>query len=133
MAQPWKENHAFYLTFVGFLAWLVPGAGHFALDERRRAMIIFVAIVPTFLVGLYVGSVGVIDPVDAKPWYAAQVMNSPLVLLLGRISATGNYPVYGRANEIGQIYTSIAGLLNLLCVVNAIYLAHLSGVERTGG
>jgi hypothetical protein len=66
--------------------------------------------------------------VHARPWYAAQVMNTPLVMLLGRLSTTGNYRVFGRANEIGQIYTSIAGLLNLLCIVNAVYVAHLRSV-----
>jgi len=132
MAQSWKDNHTLYLVTIGALAWLVPGAGHFVLNERKRAIIIFVTVVLTFLVGLYVGSVGVIDPVGAKPWYAAQVMNSPVVILLGRLSATGRYPVYGRPNEIGQIYTSIAGLLNLLCIVNAIYTAHLGAMEQTG-
>lgn len=124
MGQSWKENHALYLIVVGAMAWLVPGGGHYLLNEKRRAAVILVAITLTFLVGLYVGSVGVIDPVNAKPWYAAQVMNSPLVMILGRIGATGQYPVYGRAGEIGQIYTSVAGLLNLLCVVNAVYVAH---------
>lgn len=130
MGQSWKENHALYLIVVGALAWLVPGAGHYVLNEKTRAAVIFVAVTLTFLAGIYVGSIGVIDPVNAKPWYAAQVMNSPLVMILGRIGATGNYPVYGRAGEIGQIYTSIAGLLNLLCVVNAIYMAHLRAVEE---
>lgn len=132
MAQSWKDNHALFLITTGLLAWFVPGAGHYVLNEHRRAAVIFVAVVMTFLVGLYVGSVGVIDPVGAKPWYAAQIMNSPVVLLLGRLSATGRFPAYGRPNEIGQIYTSIAGLLNLLCIVNAVYTAHLRGLERTG-
>ena len=132
MAQSWKDNHALYLVTIGVLAWLVPGAGHYALNDHRRAAVIGVTIVLTFLVGLYIGSIGVIDPVGAKPWYAAQIMNSPIVFLLGRLSATGHFPVYGRPNEIGQIYTSTAGLLNLLCIVNAIYLAHQRAVERTG-
>jgi len=131
MGPSWKDNHALYLIVVGAVAWLVPGGGHFLLTERKRAAIMFAFIVLTFLVGLYVGSIGVIDPVNAKPWYAAQVMNSPLVILLGQVAASGNYPVYGRAGEIGQIYTSVAGLLNLLCVVNAIYVAHQRTVEET--
>jgi hypothetical protein len=131
MGQSWKENHALYLIVIGAMAWLVPGGGHYILNEKRRAGVIFVMVVLTFLIGLYVGSIGVIDPVNAKPWYAAQVMNSPLVMILGRIGATGNYPVFGRAGEIGQIYTSVAGLLNLLCIVNAIYVAHLRVVEET--
>jgi hypothetical protein len=130
MAQSWKDNHAFYLSVVGLLAWVVPGGGHFLLNERRRAVVIFVTVLLTFFVGLYVGSIGVIDPVNAKPWYAAQLMNSPAVFFLGQISSSGNFLVYGRAGEIGQIYTSIAGLLNLLCIVNAIYTAHLRNLNE---
>jgi hypothetical protein len=141
MTPLWKYNHAVFLVVIGALAWLVPGAGHFALDERKRGIIIFVVITLTFITGLYVGSVGVVDPVNAKPWFAAQLMNSPAVLLVGehvadeyRLAKQMNDPklayiVYGRSGEVGQIYTSIAGLLNLLCVVNAIYSAHLRGVE----
>ena len=118
---------------VGLLAWLVPGAGHFVLKEKKRAIIIFATIVLTFCMGIYVGSIGVIDPVGAWWWYVAQIMNSPMVAVLGHLTAGGAYPVYGRPNEIGQIYTSIAGLLNLLCIVNAVYLAHLRSTQTTGG
>jgi len=131
MAQSWKDNHALYLVTIGLLAWLMPGAGHLMLNDRRRAAVIGVTIILTFLAGLYVGSIGVIDPVGAKPWYVAQIMNSPVVFLLGRLSATGTFPVYGRPNEIGQIYTSTAGLLNLLCIVNAIHMAHMRVTEQT--
>lgn len=149
MTPSWKDNHALYLITTGLLAWLIPGGGHYLLNERRKAAVICVVIILTFLTGLYVGSIGVIDPIGAKPWYAAQIMNSPVVFLMGShvasvqrqvesgITPPGrpkpvSYRVYGRPNEIGQIYTSIAGLLNLLCIVNAIYLAHQRSVERTG-
>jgi hypothetical protein len=128
-----KENHVLFLLIVGLLAWLVPGGGHFLLKEKKRSIIIFVTIVLTFFTGLYIGSIGVINPGVAKPWYIAQIMNSPMVDLLRRLTAAGDYPVYGRPNEIGQIYTSIAGLLNLLCIVNAVYLAHLRRIETGGG
>ena len=124
-----KEKHVLFLLIVGLLAWLVPGAGHFVLKEKRHAVIIFVTIVLTFCIGIYIGSIGVINPVGAKPWYVAQVMNSPAVAVLGHLTTTGSYPVFGRPNEIGQIYTSIAGLLNLLCIVNAVYWAHLRKIE----
>lgn len=128
MGQTWKDNDTLFLTVVGAAAWLVPGGGHLALHETRRGIVICVTIVLTFLVGLYIGSIGVIDPIGAKPWYAAQLMISPGVFFLGRLGAAGTYPVYGRPAEIGQIYTSIAGLLNLLCIVNAVYMAHLRSV-----
>ncbi len=120
------------MLVVGLLAWLIPGAGHLLVKEGKRAFIIFVTIVFTFCVGLYIGSIGVINPVGAKPWYVAQIMNSPMVAILGHMATTDHYPVFGRPNEIGQIYTSIAGLLNLLCIVNAVYLAHLQKTETAG-
>jgi len=133
MAEPSKPNHLPFLLIVGLLAWLVPGGGHFVLKEKKRSIIIFAAIVLTFCAGLYVGSIGVIDPVRAKPWYVAQIMNSPLVAGLGYLTATGSYRAYGWPNEIGQIYTSTAGLLNLLCIVNAVYLAYLRSTQTSGG
>jgi len=72
-----KENHKKFLLTVGLLAWLIPGAGHLLLKEKKRALIISATIVLTFCTGLYVGSIGIINPVGAKPWYVAQIMNSP--------------------------------------------------------
>jgi hypothetical protein len=129
MAPRSKESHIAFLLTVGLMGWFVPGAGHLMLNEKKHAIIIFVTIALTFAMGLYIGSIGVINPVGAKPWYVAQIMNSPAVAVIGQLTRTGDYPVYGRPNEIGQIYTSIAGLLNLLCIVNAVYWAHL---RRTG-
>ena len=127
-----KENHTIFLLTVGLLAWLIPGAGHLMIKENKRALIISVTIILTFCVGLYVGSIGIINPIGAKPWYVAQIMNSPVVAALGYFAKTGDYYVFGKPNEIGQIYTSIAGLLNLLCIVNAVYLAHLCKIETSG-
>ena len=127
-----KQNNTIFMLTAGLLAWLVPGAGHLLVKEGKRALIIFVTIVFTFCVGLYIGSIGVINPVGAKPWYVAQIMNSPMVAVLGHLATAADYSVFGRPNEIGQIYTSIAGLLNLLCIVNAVYLAHLQKTETAG-
>ena len=132
MARLSKENHVLFLLIVGLLGWFLPGAGHLLLKEEKRAIIIFATITLTFCVGLYVGSIGVIDPVGAKAWYVAQIMNSPLVAALGHLTAGGGFPVYGRPNEIGQIYTGVTGLLNLLCIINAVYLAHLHRIELAG-
>ena len=132
MAQRSKEGHYLMLLIVGLAGWLAPGGGHLVLKKYRHAIIIFVTIVATFGIGLYIGSIGVINPIGAKPWYVAQIMNTPAVAALGQMTKTEEYAVYGRPNEIGQIYTSIAGLLNLLCIVNAVYLAHLRGTEAAG-
>jgi len=135
MTESSKGDHLLLSLTVGLLAWFVPGAGHYVLKEKKRAVIIFATIVSTFCAGLYIGSIGVIDTVGATPWYvyAAQIMVSPMVAVLAHLTAGGAYPVYAWPNEIGQIYTSTAGLLNLLCIVNAIYLAYLRGTQTSGG
>jgi len=118
-----RKNHIFYLAMVTLAGWLIPGGGFFLIKETRRAIIIFVTIAVIFIIGLYVGSTGVIDPVNAKLWFAIQTLTTPLVLYIGFISS--NYhEVYARPQEIGQIYTSIAGMLNLLCIINAIHKAY---------
>ena len=125
-----KENHALFLLIVGLLGWLLPGAGYFLLNEKKRSIIIFATIVLTFCTGLYIGSIGVIDFVGTAALYvkAAQIMNPPIVFVLAHYTAGGGFPVYGWPNEIGQIYTMTSGLLNFFCIVNAVYLAHLRRV-----
>ncbi len=129
MLQRSKDNHLLFLLTVALAGWVVPGAGYFLLKETKRGTIILVTVVLTFCVGLYIGSIGVIDLDGAKPWYVAQMMNSPFVAILGHLAKGG---AYGKPGEIAQIYTSIAGLLNLLCIVNAVYLGHQQVTQGTG-
>ncbi len=132
MAKQSKIDHGLFLAIVGLVAWAIPGAGHFAIKERKRAIIIFVTITLTFLIGLYVGSIAVVDSVGAWPWYIAQMMTSPAVGILAHITKTGQYVSYGKPYDIGQIYTSIAGMLNLLCIVSAVYMAYSGRGELIG-
>lgn len=127
-----KIDHGIFLVIVAVLAWAVPGAGHFVIKERKRAVIIFITITLTFITGLYIGSLGVIDPVGAWPWYIGQMMTSPAVGMLGQIARTGQYTSYGKPADIGQIYTSIAGMLNLLCIISAVYMAYAGRGEIIG-
>ncbi|HPY76326.1 MAG TPA: hypothetical protein PLQ45_00655 [Anaerohalosphaeraceae bacterium] len=125
-------DHSLWLLLVGIAAWAVPGGGHFLIGQRKHAAVLFVTIALTFAAGLYIGSIGIIDSVGAKPWYMAQILTSPAVGLLGQIAQKGEYPVYGHPADYAQIYTALAGLLNLLCILNAVYRAY-SGIGETIG
>jgi hypothetical protein len=134
MAKRPNENHLAFLVAVGLIAWVIPGGGHFVLKERKRAIIIFTIISLTLCIGLYAGSIGVINLTGDAAFYvkAAQVMNPPIVFVVAYHTAGGDYPVYSWPNEIGQIYTMTSGLLNILCVVNAVYLAYMRKTEPAG-
>ncbi len=130
MGKRTKEGDIAFLATVGVVGWLVPGGGYFMLNEQRRGLIIFVTIFLTFFAGLYAGSIGVVDPVGSKLWYVAQLLATPAAYVLGHYAESGAYTVYGRPADVGQIYTSVAGLLNLLAIVNSVYLAHLRQTEK---
>jgi len=125
-------DHGLLILVVAVLAWLIPGAGHIFIKERKRGIIIFATITLTFLAGIYIGSIGVIDPVNSRPWYFGQMLNSPFVAIIGSATKGGDYIVYARPHDYGQIYTAVAGGLNLLCILNAMYMAHSGRGELIG-
>ena len=135
MAQSPKSRSGlefgFWLGVVGLAAWIVPGAGHFLIREKKRAIIIFLVITALFMTGLYAGSIGIINQVAGGVWFYAQVLISPVVGLLAQVGKNYDFP-NGRPCDVGQIYTGIAGLLNLLCILNAVYMAYCGHGELIG-
>ncbi|HPO71085.1 MAG TPA: hypothetical protein PKV53_12385 [Anaerohalosphaeraceae bacterium] len=125
-------DKALRLAIVGLAAWVVPGAGHWLIGERKRAVILFAVIAGLFITGLYVGSIGVVDWVSGRIWFYAQILCSPAVGILGSFTKNGRFPTYGRPCDIGQIYTGIAGLLNLLSILSAVYMAYCGRGELIG-
>jgi hypothetical protein len=105
------------------IGWIIPGGGYAVIRDYKRAAIIFVVITLMFLTGLYVGSVAVIDTINAKAWFYAQILVSPAVELIARNVARSGASVYGKPAEIGQLYTALAGILNIVCVFKAAAIA----------
>lgn len=105
------------------LGWAVPGAGYAVVKDYKRAAAIFVTLTLMFIIGLYVGSYAVVDTVNAKAWYYAQILFSPAVELIDRHTVKTGEHVYGRPAEIGQLYTALAGVLNLICILKAAAVA----------
>lgn len=56
-----------------FLAWLVPGAGHFYLGRRVRGIIIFLTVTITFWIGIAIGGVMTVDSRFHPKWFYAQM------------------------------------------------------------
>ena len=116
-------------------AWILPGLGHFLLGERRRALILMISIGLLWSSGLLIGGAGVCDRQVRPYWYAGQVLVAPTLVVdyfqqrsrgqSGSSSARRATPrhgtSYGHMNEQGVLYTALAGLLNLLAVIDVIY------------
>jgi hypothetical protein len=71
-----------------------------------------------------------LDDIRNKPWYIAQVLNGPLNIIASwgsiRASEPGSngapftgYRSHSRTNELGVLYTAVAGMLNLLAIIDS--------------
>src|SRR2546423_2619732 len=69
-----------------------------------------------------------------KPWFVGQILTGPMCLLAAHwsldlahgLDANGKPLVprsHGRISEIGTLYTAVAGMLNLLAVIDSAYRA----------
>ena len=105
---------------IGALAWAVPGAGHWFVGERGRGIAIFAGIWTIFILGLILGGVEIVSYQNSLPWFVAQ-MCSGLPGLIGFLLQSPDAPAgFGRGIEFGQVYTGVAGLLNVICILDAI-------------
>jgi len=82
-----------------------------------------------------------LDEIRNKPWFIAQILAGPLDLAAswGSIMASrprvpgGSVPLgarsHARTNELGVLYTAVAGMLNLLAIIDAAHRAGQEGDE----
>jgi len=144
-------------SLVGLFSWLVPGSGYFLLGERVRAIIAGVTIFALFLAGIFVGGIRIMDPpgwnsddpsqsitsalIDSpiaqlsdKPWYVGQILCGPVTVATSAVSIhlaeSGVPSSHSRSWEIGALYTAVAGMLNLLVIIDSAHRA--SAIKSQG-
>jgi hypothetical protein len=108
------------------LAFVVPGAGHFFLGRRGRAMAFFAIVVCMFLIGISIeGGLYLLSETrgQALPQLASVAsMGSGALYWLGNtIGPRGNILV--ATYEYGRTFTLTAGLMNLLLVLDCFDIA----------
>ena len=120
---------------------MVPGLGHLYVGHRTRGLVFLVAITATFWSGVAIGGVrSTVDPAERKLWFVAQlctggntlsawVLNQRMTQADARAGEPAQHTHWMRA-DIGVHYTGVAGLLNLLIILNAIACADPSTVVR---
>jgi hypothetical protein len=83
------------------------------------------------------------DEVRAKPWSIAQIMMGPIDVLCDMWSVSLAQPVdpanpagerigarsHSRVNEFGVLFTAVAGMLNLLAIIDSAHRASHAEVE----
>jgi len=116
---------------VGFIALVLPGAGHFATGYRGRGVAFFGVIAIMFAAGLSITEGYALSPKEHPLAFGAQVLAgvpAAVGLLLTGGGRTMDPGLLGRLPppevvsmfDLGLVFTMVAGLLNLLVVLDAL-------------
>jgi len=112
-------------TFTAVIfAFLVPGAGHFYLGRRARAVAFFSIVIFLFLVGLAVdGKLYTVEP--GKPLtFLATIASMGLGLPYFIARAAGPFgDVMSITYEYGTAFALTAGLMNMLLILDSFDIA----------
>lgn len=108
------------------LAWIVPGAGHFYLGRRGRAIAFFVVVVFMFLIGLSIDGGLYTVATSGGSWLKilasyASMGAGPIYFIAKSIGVPGD--IVSATFEYGSTFTLTAGLMNLLLVLDCYDIA----------
>jgi len=106
-------------------AWLIPGAGHYMLGRRARALILFLAIVIMFGFGLVMKgeffSIHSPSYLETLGWFGEFAVGLPMPLA-SFFGYSGGDPLFVSA-DFGTAFLVAAGMLNVLAILDAYDIA----------
>ncbi len=114
-------------------AWLWPGLGHISIGQRHRGYAIMFGVLFLVAVGVLVGGIDAVDRREDRLWFYAQSLCGPLAFGLDFLNqnvvknlpdeqlnhATG----LARINEMGTLFVALAGLMNLVVILDALHFS----------
>lgn len=133
------------------LAWLWPGLGHISLGEKRRGWLIMFGVLFLYGCGILIGGIDAVDRKNDKLWFTAQSLCGPVVFATDLVNqravqrglpdrferGTPGRLAYeqqdlatlkalrrvgiGHVNEVGTLFVALAGLMNLVVILDALY------------
>jgi ABC-type microcin C transport system permease subunit YejE len=113
------------LVLLCLASWVVPGAGHLWLGRRAKGLVFLVALPLMFAIGLAIH--GRLFPFDlSEPLVglaAVADLGIGLPYFIASALGYGNGDVRAVTYEYGNAFLIVAGLLNLLVIIDAYDVA----------
>jgi hypothetical protein len=108
-------------TLVSIAAWIVPGAGHLWRGRRQKGLVFLVALPLMFATGLWLN--GRIFPFElTQPLVglaAIAALGTGWPFFVAKLMGFGQGVVTAASYEYGNTFVIVAGLLNMLIVLDA--------------
>jgi hypothetical protein len=120
-----EETQSGTLVLLCLASWAIPGAGHLWLGRRAKGLIFLVALPLMFAVGLAIhGRLFPFDTSDLLVGLAALAdVGIGLTYFVATALGFGSGDVRAVTYEYGNAFLIVAGLLNLLVVIDAYDVA----------
>jgi hypothetical protein len=120
-----EETQSGWLVLLCLAAWIIPGAGHLWLGRRAKGLIFLVALPMMFAIGLAIH--GRLFPFDAREPLVALAALADLGIgapyFVASTLGYGHGDVTAATYEHGNAYVIVAGLLNLLVLIDVCDIA----------
>jgi hypothetical protein len=120
-----REQSATHTYLICLAAWAVPGAGHLLLGRLRKGLTFLVALTLMFLSGLWLE--GRLFPIEiTQPLVALAAladMGIGVPFFIARQVGAGAGRVVALTYEYGNAFLIVAGLMNMLVVLDAFDIA----------
>ena len=108
------------------LSWLVPGLGHARAGQRDKGLVMGLAVVAVFALGLLFSHGHGVDRANASVWWIGQNLFGGgslfAALVTGPLRMEGAPPNL----DLGVVLCTVAGLMNLVVMVDAFTVAERS-------
>ena len=120
-----EETQTGWLVLLCLASWAMPGAGHLWLGRRSKGLIFLVALPVMFVMGIALH--GRLFPFDVSEWLVCLAAVADLGIgvpyfICGALGYGGG-EVRAITYEYGNAFLIVAGLLNLLVVIDAYDVA----------
>jgi len=117
-----EKNDPFTTVVLGLL---IPGGGHLYGGRFGKALFFFTLVVGTFLAGLILSDFHAVSLKHQPYWFLGQAFNGLPAFASVFLSPDWKSIRIGTGLEAGTLYTTVAGLLNILVILDAVFPAEL--------
>ena len=120
-----REQSATYTYLVCAAAWAIPGAGHLLLGRLQKGLTFLITLTLMFVFGLWLE--GRLFPIEiSQPLVALAALADlgiGIPFFIARAMGAGAGRVVALSYEYGNAFLIVAGLMNMLVVLDAFDIA----------